>query len=79
MTNEEKAEAALEAVADFMQSLEPDCMVQQFVLLVEAIDKDGKFVHTFVAPDQKAWSSLGLLEFAKGVEFAEQVRDRLED
>ena len=63
-------EQALDAVAAFVRSL-PNTqgdMVQRFVLLVETIDEDDRWLSAFTAPGQKAWDTLGLLEFARDIE-----------
>lgn len=63
-------EQALTAVADFMHSIE-GCkgdMVQRFVLVVESIDSDDRWLSAFTAPGQKAWDTLGLLDFARNME-----------
>lgn len=66
----ELMEKALDAVSSFVHSL-PTChgdMVQRFVLLVETIDEDDRWLSAFTAPGQKAWDTLGLLEFGRMME-----------
>ena len=63
-------ERALTAVADFVQSL-PDTkqdMVQRFVLIVETIDENDRWLSAFTAPGQKAWDTMGLLQYAMTME-----------
>lgn len=56
-------EAALDAVARLVAEVQPGSMVQRFVLLVEVIDEDDRWLSAFVAPGQKAWDTMGLLEY----------------
>lgn len=63
-------ERALDAVAEFVRSI-PSCqgdMVQKFVLLVETIDEDDRWISTFTAPGQKRWDTLGMLEYGMTLE-----------
>lgn len=62
--------AALDAISDFVRSLpelEGD-MVQRFVLIVETIDQDDRWLSTFTAPGQKAWDTMGLLDYGLTME-----------
>jgi hypothetical protein len=59
---------ALDAVADLLQRLQEGSMVQSFVLLVETVDLEDRWVSAFTAPDQRAWESLGLLHYALNLE-----------
>lgn len=59
---------ALDAVASLIQELQPGSMVQRFVLIVETIADDGRWLSTFTAPDQKRWDSLGMLSYATAIE-----------
>lgn len=61
-------EQALAAVADFLQSVQPGGMVQKFVLIVETIDGEDRWMSAFTAPGQKRWDSLGLLAYATVLE-----------
>lgn len=66
----ELMEQALDAVSAFVHSL-PTCrgdMVQRFVLLVETIDENDRWLSAFTAPGQKAWDTLGLLEYGRMME-----------
>ena len=63
-------EQALDAISEFIRSI-PNCngdMVQRFVLVVETIDEDDRWLSCFTAPGQKAWDTLGLVEFARDME-----------
>lgn len=63
-------EKALDAVSTFVHTL-PTCegdMVQRFVLIVETIDEDDRWLSAFTAPGQKAWDTLGLLEYGLTME-----------
>lgn len=64
----ELAEKALTAVADFIQSVQPGSMVQKFVLLVEVIDEEDRWLSAFTAPGQKSWDTLGLLAYAEAID-----------
>lgn len=57
-------EAALTAVADFIQQVQPGSMVQKFILLVETIDNEDRWISAFTAPGQKRWDSMGMLTYA---------------
>lgn len=61
-------EQALAAVAGFLQSVQPGGMVQKFVLVVETIDGEDRWMSAFTAPGQKRWDSLGLLSYANVLE-----------
>ena len=69
--------AAIEAVANLIREVQPGGMVQKFVLLVETIDEDDRWISAFVAPNQKRWDTLGLLDY--GLTIERQVLIRLED
>lgn len=56
-------ESAMTAISDFIQKVQPGSFVQKFVLIVETIDEDDRWLSAFTAPDQRAWDSLGLLEY----------------
>lgn len=62
------AEKALIAIADFMQSVQPGTMVQKFVLLVESLDNEDRWLSAFTAPGQKSWDTLGLLAYATALD-----------
>lgn len=76
-------ERALTAVADFIHSVSPGDMVQRFVLVVETIDSDDRWLSAFTAPAQKRWDTMGLLEYAmtmeRNVTFDGVVDDRDEE
>lgn len=61
-------EKALAAIADFIQQVQPGAMTQKFVLLVETIDEDDRWLSAFVAPGQKRWDSMGLLDYGLTME-----------
>ena len=70
--------AALEAISGLLHELKDtkSDMVQRFVLLVETIDQDDRWLSAFTAPGQKAWDTLGLLEFGRSMEWsARQLSD----
>lgn len=41
-----------------------DAMVTRFVLIVESIDADDRYISTFTSPGLKEWDSIGLLQWA---------------
>ena len=55
--------AALEAVARLINEVQEGSMVQKFVLLVETIDEEDRWLSAFVAPGQKRWDTLGMLDY----------------
>jgi hypothetical protein len=61
-------EKALAAVADFIQTVQPGGMVQKFVLLVETIDNDDRWLSAFTAPGQKRWDSMGMMQYGMTIE-----------
>ena len=63
-------DAALTKVAELINELQPGSMVQRFVLMVETIDADNRWISGFVAPDQKAWDTMGMLQYAMEIESA---------
>ena len=73
-------EEALAAVAELIRTVQPGSMVQRFVLLVEVIDEDDRWLSAFTVPGQKAWDTMGLLEYGLTYERnALQVADDDED
>lgn len=56
-------EAALERIADLIAEVQPGSMVQGFVLLVEVIDAEDRWLSAFTAPGQKAWDTMGMLQY----------------
>ena len=64
----ETNEKALNAVADFIQQVQPGGMVQKFVLLVETIDNEDRWLSAFTAPGQKRWDSMGMLQYGMTLE-----------
>jgi hypothetical protein len=61
-------EAALTAIGDLIASVQPDSMVQKFVLLVETIDGDDRWISAFTAPGQKRWDTMGMLQYGMTLE-----------
>lgn len=73
-------DAALNHVADLLRELVPGAFTQRFVLIVEAVDEDDRFLCAFTAPGQKAWDTLGMLAWGKILESNVSVsRDDDED
>jgi hypothetical protein len=61
-------EKAMEYVAELMNVIQGSNIVQRFVLLVETFDGEDRWFSSFTAPKQKAWDTLGLLEYGKSIE-----------
>lgn len=61
-------EDALGFVADLIQKVQPGAMVQKFVLLVETIDDEDRWISAFTAPGQKRWDSMGMLDYGLNLE-----------
>lgn len=59
---------ALSHVAALIAEVQPGSMVQKFVLLVEVIDEEDRWLSAFTAPGQKAWDSMGLLQYGLNLE-----------
>lgn len=59
---------ALAKVAELLAEVQPDSMVHRFVLLVEAIDSEDRWISAFTMPGQKQWDTLGLLAWASALE-----------
>lgn len=55
-------------------------MVTRWVALVEVIDAEGeRGLWTLAADGQKAWDTLGMLDYARAVEHAAVTADALRD
>lgn len=51
-------------------------MVNRWFAAIEVINADGeRWVFTATHPDSMRWDSLGLIEYAKAMELAAQVRE----
>lgn len=62
-------EQMLDAISDVIRNAQGEhAMVQSFALVVETIDLEDRFLSTFCAPGQKAWESMGLLQYALSAE-----------
>ena len=68
MTEPTADEAALDVVATLIRDRQPGSMVQRFVLLVETIDDEDRWISAFCAPGQKPWDTLGLLQYGLAYE-----------
>ncbi len=61
------------AVADLVQQIDPGTMMTKFVLLVECVDTEGRGLWALSGPpDLKKWESLGMIEYARTLEFEEE-------
>lgn len=70
---------AMQHVAALIAEVQPESMVNRFVLLVETSDGEDRWMSSFTAPDQKAWDSLGLLDFAITLERSAHVASTQDD
>lgn len=62
-------EAMLDAISEVIRQAQGEhAMVQSFTLVVETIDLEDRYLSTFCAPGQKAWESMGLLQYALSAE-----------
>lgn len=61
-------EVALQRVGELMQEIQPGGMVQKFVLMVETIDGEDRWLSSFTAPGQKAWDTMGMLQYGLSFE-----------
>lgn len=67
-SNTDANEQALDAVARLINEVQPGAMVQKFVLLVETINDEDRWLSAFTAPGQKRWDSMGMLEYGLTLE-----------
>jgi hypothetical protein len=71
--SEDRNQAAHAAVSDLVQQIDPGAMVTRFVLLAEVIDAENdRALWSFVAPRATKWDTLGLLEFARVLEYGDR-------
>ncbi len=78
-TDAEISEAAHEAVAVMVASLDEGAMVTRFVVLAEVIGSDDRAVWMATADGQTTWDSLGLLGYATAIEHANVAAGEAED
>jgi hypothetical protein len=74
-------EAALQKVAELISEVQDGGgFVQKFVLMVETVDGDDRWLSSFCAPGQKAWDTMGLLQYGLSFESNFQATsDSLDD
>ena len=76
MDPEDAQVAAQAAIGNLIQQIDPNAMVTKFVALVEIVDTEGeRAVWSLASPDQKTWDSLGLIEYARALEYASERDD----
>lgn len=69
-------EKALDAVSNFIHEVQGKAMVQGFVLIVETIDEEDKWISVFISPDQRRWETFGYLEYtSRLVDFGMSLDD----
>jgi hypothetical protein len=74
-----RIKAAQEAVAALIREINPGAMATRFVLLVEVIDADGeRALWTLAPPEQRRWDTLGLVDFARALEYSRTAWDERE-
>lgn len=61
-------ERAHEKVTELVRGENPTAMLTRFVVVAEVIDDEDRHMYCYVAPDQRAWDTLGLLQFADALE-----------
>jgi hypothetical protein len=65
-----------DAVSDLISKIDQGAMATRFALLIEVVDAEGERGLWAISPDgQKAWDTLGLLQYAIQLEQAASVRD----
>lgn len=65
-----------DALSDLIQQIDPNAMLTRWVVLAEIVDAEGeRGLWTLSAPDQRAWDTLGLLDYARALEHAAQRAD----
>jgi len=75
VSHDEQREAAHQAVSNLVAQIDPGAMVNRFVLLCEVMDSQGeRAVWTLAPKDAQAWDTLGLLDFARSLEYAATPR-----
>jgi hypothetical protein len=65
-----RGELAEAAIGDFIRKVDPDAMATRWVLVVEAIDRDDRYLWVFAPNDAKPQDSLGLMTHATHLEQA---------
>lgn len=76
MDDRELQEAGLDAMQHLLNTIDPTAVVTRFVILAEVVDEEhGRCVWAIRAPDQRAWDTLGLLDFARSLEYAAADKD----
>lgn len=69
MESDEICARANDAIANLIGEVDPGAMATRFVVAIEVLGSDGeRGLWLACAPDQKAWDTLGLLEYAKSCE-----------
>jgi hypothetical protein len=72
--------AAQAAVATMVARVEPDAVLVRFVVLAEIIGADSdRAVWMATGPDQRVWDTLGLLEYARAIDYAAVAADMDDD
>jgi hypothetical protein len=72
--------AAQAAVATMVARVEPDAVLVRFVVLAEIIGADSdRAVWMATGPDQRVWDTLGLLEYARAIQYAAVANDPGDD
>lgn len=61
-------ETALRHIGELIREVQPNSMVQRFVLVVETIDEDDRWLSAFTSPGLKRWDSIGMLDYAASLE-----------
>lgn len=74
-TPEQAQASASDAVADLVAKVDPGGMVLGFVAVVAVMDAEGQNALWTLAPQgQKAWTTLGYLDYCRAVEYGQEAR-----
>lgn len=69
-----------EVLATLIPNAITDELVTSWLVFIETIDQDGKAtLHFEHSEGMKAWTYLGMLEYAKQVELASTVNEAIKD
>lgn len=67
-------------IAQFVQGIDPGAVVTKFVIMAEGFDADGsRASYTSTHDGASPWDTMGLLIYGMAREFAQVVRDTLEE
>lgn len=80
MDSERIRQVTQDALADMIAKLDPGAMLTRYIVLAEVVDAEGRrALWSGSAPDQKTWDTMGLLDYARAVEYAATAKDEAEE